>query len=57
MKILSLGITQHFTNEVERLLNLAISIGLPSFDDDCYSYHVACSRYVKQEVFVGIRSY
>jgi hypothetical protein len=57
VKILSLGITQHFTDEIDRVLDLAIGIRLPSFDDDRHTNHVACSRYVKLQVFVGFRGH
>jgi hypothetical protein len=47
MKILSLGITQHFTDEINRVLDLAVGIRLLSFDNDCCTNHVACSQYVQ----------
>jgi hypothetical protein len=43
MKILSLEITQHFASEIDRVLDLAVGIQLPSFNDDCHTNHVACS--------------
>jgi hypothetical protein len=43
MKIPSLGITQHFANEVDWVLDLTISVHLPSFDDDGHTDHVAHS--------------
>jgi hypothetical protein len=57
MKVPSLGITQHYAGEVDRVLDLAIGIRLPLFDDDCHTNHVACSRYVKLQVFVGFRGH
>jgi hypothetical protein len=43
MKISSLGFTQHFGDEVDRVLDLAVSIKLPSFDNDYHTKHIACS--------------
>jgi hypothetical protein len=57
MKVPSLGITQHFTDEVNRVLDLAIGVRLPSFDDDCHTNHIACSRYVKLQVFMGFQGH
>jgi hypothetical protein len=57
MKIPSLGITQHFANEIDQVLDLVIGIRLLSFDDDYHSNHVVCSRYVKLQVFVGFRGH
>jgi hypothetical protein len=53
MKVPSLGITQHFTDEVNRVLDLVISVLLLSFHDDCHTNHIACSQYIKMQVFVG----
>jgi hypothetical protein len=52
MKVPSLGITQHFTDEVNRGLDLMIGVLLLSFHDDYHTNHVACSQYVKMQVFV-----
>jgi hypothetical protein len=57
MKVPSLGVTKHFSDEVNQALDLMISVRLPSFDDDCCTNHIACSRYVKLQVFVGFRGY
>jgi hypothetical protein len=57
VKILSLRITQHFTDEVDRVLNLVVGTRFPSFDDDCRINHVACSQYVKLQIFVGLQSH
>jgi hypothetical protein len=46
MKILSFGVTQHFTDEVDWILDLAVGVRLPSFDDDSCTNHIACSGYV-----------
>jgi hypothetical protein len=43
MKVLSFGVTQHFTDEVNRILDLVVSAQLPSFNDDHHTNHVACS--------------
>jgi hypothetical protein len=43
MNVQSLGVTQHFTDEVDRILDLAVSVRLPSFNDDHHTNHVACS--------------
>jgi hypothetical protein len=57
VKIPSLQITQHFTDEIDRVLDLTVGIRLPSFDDDCYTNHVAYSRYVKLQVSMGFREH
>jgi hypothetical protein len=57
VKILSLGITQHFIDEIDRVLDLADGIRLPSFEDDCRTNHVACSQYIKLQVFKGFRGH
>jgi hypothetical protein len=46
MKILSFGVTQHFTDEVDWILDLAVGVRLPPFDDDSCTNHIACSGYV-----------
>jgi hypothetical protein len=53
MKVSSLRVTQHFTNEVDQVLDLGIGLRLPPFNDDCRTDHIACSRYVKLQVFMG----
>jgi hypothetical protein len=57
MKIPSLGITQYFMDEIDWVLDLTIGVRLPSFDDDCHTNHIACSRYVKLQVFMGFRGH
>jgi hypothetical protein len=52
VKIPSLGITQHFADEIDWVLDLAVGIRLPSFEDDYRTNHVACSQYVKLQVFM-----
>jgi hypothetical protein len=42
MKISSLRITQHFTDEIDQVLDFVIGVRLLSFDDDCRTNHVAC---------------
>jgi hypothetical protein len=34
-----------------------VGIWLPPFDDDSCTDHIACSRYVKLQIFVGFRGY
>jgi hypothetical protein len=34
-----------------------VSVRLPSFNDDSCTNHIACSRYVELQVFVGFRGY
>jgi hypothetical protein len=57
MKILSFGITQHFANEVDWILDLAVGVQLPLFNDDSYTNHIACGGYVELQVFMGVRGY
>jgi hypothetical protein len=57
MKISSLGITHHLADEIDRVLDLAVGIQLPLFDNDCHTNHVACSRYVKLQILVGFRGH
>jgi hypothetical protein len=52
VKILSPGIAQHFTDEVDWVLGLAVGIQLSLFNDDCCTNHAACSQYVKLQVFM-----
>jgi hypothetical protein len=56
MKVPSLGVTQQFTDEVDWILDLTISVRLPTFYDDSHTNHIACSRYVKLQVFMGFRA-
>jgi hypothetical protein len=44
MKILSPGITQYFTNEIDRVLDLVVGIRLPLFEDDYRTNHVALAN-------------
>jgi hypothetical protein len=46
MEIPSFGITQHFTDEVDWILDLVVGVQLPSLDDDSCPDHTICSRYV-----------
>jgi hypothetical protein len=46
MKIPSFGVTQHFTDKVDWILDLAVGVRLPPLDDDSHTNHLACSRYV-----------
>jgi hypothetical protein len=57
VKILSFGVTQHFADEVNQILDLAVGVRLASFDDDSFTKHITCSRYVELQVFVGFQSY
>jgi hypothetical protein len=57
MKILSLGITQHFTNEVNWILDLPIGVRHPPFHDDSHTNHIACSPYIELQVFMGLQGY
>jgi hypothetical protein len=57
VKILSLGVTQYFTNEVDMVLNLAVGLRLPPCNDDRCTNHIACSQYVELQVFVGFQGY
>jgi hypothetical protein len=57
VKILSFGVAHHFDNEVNWILDLAIGVRLPSFDDNNCTNHITCTRYVELQVFVGFWSY
>jgi hypothetical protein len=57
MKILSFGVTQHFTDEVDWILDLAIGVRLPPLDDDNCINHITCSEYVQVQDFIGFRFY
>jgi hypothetical protein len=53
VEIPSLSVTQDFADEIDQVLDLAVGTRLPSFDDNHCTNHVACSRYLKLQVFVG----
>jgi hypothetical protein len=57
MKIPSFGITQHFTDEVDWILDLSIGVRLPPLDDDNCINHITCSEYVQVQAFIGFRGY
>jgi hypothetical protein len=57
VKILSFGVTQHFAYEVNWILDLAVGVWLPLFDDNSCTNHITCSRYVELQVFMGLQSY
>jgi hypothetical protein len=57
VKILSHGVAQHFADEINWVLDLAIGIWLPLLDNNSYTNHIKCSRYVKLHVFVGFWGY
>jgi hypothetical protein len=57
MKILRLGVSQHFTDKVYWVLDLAIGILLPPFNNNGCIDHITCSRYVKLQVLMGFRAY
>jgi hypothetical protein len=57
VKIPSLGVSQHFANEINWVLDLVIGIWLPSLDDNSCTNQITCSRYVKLQVFVGFWGY
>jgi hypothetical protein len=46
MKIPSFGVTQHFADKVDRILDLAIGVRLPPLDDDSYTVRIGCSGYI-----------
>jgi hypothetical protein len=46
MKIPSFRVTQHFADEVDWILDLAVGVRPPPLDDDSYTNHIACSGYV-----------
>jgi hypothetical protein len=46
MKIPSFGVTQHFADEVDWILDLAFGVQLPPLDDDSCTNPIACSGYV-----------
>jgi hypothetical protein len=43
MKVLKHGVTQHFVDEVKWVLDLLVSVRLPSCDDDSHTNYIACS--------------
>jgi hypothetical protein len=57
VKILSFGGAQHFADEVNLILDLAVGVRLPLFDDNSCTNHITCSRYMELQVFMGFRSY
>jgi hypothetical protein len=57
VKIPSFGVAQHFADEVNRILDLAVSTRLPSFDDDSYTNHITCSTNIELQVFIRFQSY
>jgi hypothetical protein len=57
MKILSLGVSQHFADEINWVLDLLNGILLPPFDDNSCTNHISCSKYVKLQIFMGFRGY
>jgi hypothetical protein len=57
MKILSFGVTQHFIDEVDWILDLVVGVQLPPLNDDSYTDHIACSGYAYLQVFMGFRGY
>jgi hypothetical protein len=58
VKVLSLGVTQHFVDEINWMLDPTISAQPPPpFNNYSCTNHIACSRYVKLEVFVGFQGY
>jgi hypothetical protein len=46
MEILSFGVTRHFADEVDWILDLVVSVRLPLLDDDNCTDHITCSGYV-----------
>jgi hypothetical protein len=46
MKIPSFGVIQHFADELDSILDLAVGIRLPLLDNDSCTNHIACSGYV-----------
>jgi hypothetical protein len=57
VKILSLGVTQHFIDEINWVLDVVIAIRLAPLDDNRCTKHITCSRYVKLQVFMGFSGY
>jgi hypothetical protein len=46
MKIPSFGVTQHFADEVDWILDLAVGVRQPLLDDDSCTNNIICSGYV-----------
>jgi hypothetical protein len=42
VKVSSLGFTQYCTDEVDWILDLAVGVRLPPFDDESCTDHIAC---------------
>jgi hypothetical protein len=57
VEILGLRVTQYFTNGIYGMLNLVVVVRLPSFNYNYCTDHIACSRYVKLQNFVGLRNH
>jgi hypothetical protein len=57
LKILIFGVTQHFADEVDWILDLAVGVRLPPLDDDSCTNHIAYSGYVELQVFLGFQGY
>jgi hypothetical protein len=57
VEIPSFRVAQHFADEVNQILDLAVSAQLPPFDDDSCTNNIICSRYVELQVFKGFQSY
>jgi hypothetical protein len=43
MEIPSFGVTPHFTDKVNQILDLAVGVRLPPFDNNSHTDHVAWS--------------
>jgi hypothetical protein len=43
VKVLSFRVTQYFADEINQILDLAVSVQLLPFDDDHHTDHVACT--------------
>jgi hypothetical protein len=52
-----LRVAQYITDEVYEMLDLAVVVRLPSFNYNCCTNHIACSRYVKLHDFVGLEGH
>jgi hypothetical protein len=53
VKIPSLGVTQHFADQINWVLDLVIGIRLPPLNDNSCTNHITCRRYVKLHVLWG----
>jgi hypothetical protein len=49
--------TLHFADEIDQVLDLAVSTRLPSLGDNCCTNHVACSQYIKLQIFMGFQGH